>query len=100
MPLASLAQTSDVSTIPPRPKSIKDYPLAQVLYFHEQRLAKLEFVKKETEGTEGTNTKKDTVAEILGQKITHLESVCEQLSKTLAELKEQQNNVTLEVEEE
>ena len=98
MPLASLAQTTDNNRIPPSyPEHFKHYPLAQVLYFHEQRLKILESAGKETDDS---NTGKDTLTEILNQKVIHLENVCQQLNKTLSELKEQQNNVTLEVEEE
>jgi len=95
MPLASLAQPYVDSNTIPKSTHGKNYPLGQVLYFHERRLASLES-KKETEDT----TAHDTSLEILSKKVDHLEKLCQQLSQTLSQVKEQQNNVTLQVEEE
>ena len=36
---------------------------------------------------------------ILSKKVEHLEKLCQQVSRTLSQVKEQQNNVSLQVEE-
>ena len=96
MPLASLAQPHVDSNTIPKSTHGKNYPLGQVLYFHERRLVSLESKKEETEDT----TAHDTALEILSKKVEHLEKLCQKLSQTLSQVKEQQNNVTLQVEEE
>ena len=46
MPLASLAQPYVDSKTIPKSTHGKNYPLGQVLYFHERRLASLESEKE------------------------------------------------------
>ena len=73
------------------------YPIGQILFFHERRLAELE--KKEETTSTGADTKEYAALLV---KVEHLEKLCQQLTMEVQQLKNQstEENVHFEVEEE
>ncbi len=72
------------------------YPIGQILFFHERRLAELE---KGGVTFTGGNAEENVA---LLMKVEHLEKMCQQLAMEVQQLKNQSTevNVHLEVEEE